>query len=125
MVAWVSSRVFFGSVPKTLAYLNNKEIFIADRNVDLGRIRFKEHYRHTFPVDNISNHAIKLLGVQLSCSCMVVESVPLTIPAHGSHDLSVEINLKKETPDFSESLTLFTDSPIQPRLVLTIRGKAE
>lgn len=82
-----------------------------------------EHYDVEVPIVNASPDAARLIGSLDYCggSCVGMRDLPTAIPARGTALASVRIEAR--TPGLlSEELTVYTDRPSQPMLLIRLQG---
>lgn len=117
------SRFHFGSVSNGLKYLQG-HVFDIQPEVFLFTTSSTSDTTATFEIENLSEHAAKLIGSKTSCGCVVVNGLPLTFSAREKKRLQIAVNLKDVVEDgrFSQSVTFYTDAVRQPMIAAQIEG---
>ena len=92
-----------------------------------GEAPAKTTFDVTFTIKNTSQRDVHVLGSESNCgryACAFVKSgeLPMTVPPGATRDLSVEIHATFPG-DFVQEMNVFTDSPGQTKLPLTVMGK--
>ena len=118
--------LYFGSPRAAYAVLRGASL-TADAEVQEATIRADDPNSHArFVIRNWSRHLIRLTGVNLSCTCLATQALPLDIPPRGQVAFDVAIRPKwlkaVDQPRYRESITLFTDEPGQATLSLAVTG---
>jgi hypothetical protein len=121
MVLVVGLLGLFGLVfwltTKSREMLNAKPILAVDEN-DLGFGEMWEDpaFAKVLPIKNTTNESIEIAGFVASCSCTKIEPSSVVIPARGSADLRLTLDLRKPQSDPDGKATDFNVT-IVPRIV--------
>jgi len=62
---------------------------------------------------NYSETSIRVIGGSVSCACMTLQDLPMTVPAGGTVTVNIEITFKGSPGRFSHSFRFFHDGPEQ------------
>jgi hypothetical protein len=90
-----------------------------------GEARPEENLVVPFALVNQSTRPIRVIGASTTCTtsgCLKVEGLPQTIPPGKRHALCVSAT-PASTGDFTSELTLYTDCPGKPEIVLVVKGR--
>lgn len=90
-----------------------------------GEARAQSEFNVTFTLTNVSPRPLKVIGAEFVCGpdgCLTPENLPLEIPAHHKRDLTVHVKTVKPG-QFQRGVTLYTDCPGKPKVVINIRGR--
>lgn len=77
-----------------------------------------------FRLTNRSARAIRLLGAQTTCTCVVVTGLPRSLAAGELLVLQVRVRPDGRDPSFSTSIRIFTDESTLPALELQLASGA-
>ena len=113
----------FGSLSHTLAYARGVRLLADEPTMDLGPMEAGSRMTFAFRLTNLTGRPIKLIGAQTSCSCMVVDDLPTTIPPLQSRAIPVGIEAPSQADmPASGSVRFFTDEPDALELALGYTG---
>jgi hypothetical protein len=116
LAAFVGLVLSFGSIGATQARLQGQVLYAPE---SLKVIQFTEHAEDLsieFAIHNISGVPVTVWGATTSCSCVVVDNIPFSIPAAGRYVLPLEIS--SGTTPRVETIELVTDPPGTPVLLM-------
>ena len=113
----------FGSFTAALDALSGFRLLVDSDAKSVGAVEPSGERVVAFQLSNRSDRPILLLGSQVSCSCLRGKPLPITIPSGGSRPYEVRFHAKPKLGIVAETLTLFTDDPQRPRLVLKVEGR--
>jgi Protein of unknown function (DUF1573) len=114
---------FFGSLAPAVAYLRGDRLIADAYTRSLGTIRKGEERAAFFVLTNSSNRAVKILGSRASCTCLVVDELPVALPPHGVFRLRIGLRPRVKPGQIAERVSLFTDREGEERLELKISGR--
>ena len=106
-----------------MAYLQGDLVYIAPSFTDIGLANPHEKRLLRIQVINRSPHSLKVIGGTVACNCMVVNNLPLLIPANGSAEIEINININNQSGMFGYAFQLFTDYKQKPKMTGAITGK--
>jgi hypothetical protein len=117
----------FGSLHSALVVWQGLPISVDSATRSLGKVESGMKLYRVFTFRNHSDTPIRIIGSMSTCTCIVIDELPITIPARGTNQLQVLVNV----PDlsriqggvFSQSVDLLTSVPTQPELPLRITGE--
>ncbi len=130
-IASMSAIACFGSVQRALGYgLRGETLFVDATEKSLGLIVPGETVTASFTLTNSDRNNIRILGCELGCLCAAPKDLPFTLRASESREFVVTIHVPTEqqiknakSTGLELPLTLFTSSPAQSRIPLTIKGR--
>jgi hypothetical protein len=111
----------FGSVPATIAFLQGKHLLVAEPFITVVSARAGDQIVIQYKLTNLSSDRIQLLGMSSSCSCTIIENLPMTIGASKSRQVAVKIRLPLGQSKLSSSIKVFTNDNSQPEIDLAYR----
>ena len=114
---------FFGSFGSAVAYLSGDRLIADAYTRSVGVVSEGEQHAVFFKLTNTSNQAIEILGAKSSCSCLVVDQLPVVLPPHGVFRLPIRVRPKSRSGQIAERVSLITDREGQRRLDLKISGR--
>lgn len=88
---------------------------------DAGRVDTGTEIVHDFIIRNEGTAPLHITDVRPACGCTVAE-YDETIPAGGSGKIHALLDTSAESGGISKGITVLTDDPQLPRLVLTIKA---
>jgi hypothetical protein len=106
-----------------LARLRGESMTVSPDVVYLGEGTHREERAFTVRLQNHTDHPIRVLGGTATCSCRVVEELPITLEPGQSREISVRALLHGAAGFFKESYVFLTDDPIQPRVIASWTGR--
>lgn len=117
--------VFLAAV---LGYVMNAgpDLSVDSASIDVGAAPSGSFREAAVTVTNHSSEPVRLLGAKTSCSCMLADQLPLTIPPKSSQTIDVGVSYNG-TPqqDFSHSVLFYSSSERSPRVSVEIHGRTE
>ena len=115
-------KLRFGRISAALGFLRGQHIVATESEKSLGEIQPGETRDVLFDVTNTTTRPLTLIGATTTCSCTVVENLPLTIPGASEQTVRVRVRIREKDGPWSEKLQLLTDDSAQPRLTLRLVG---
>jgi Protein of unknown function (DUF1573) len=114
----------FGSIGSALAYFRGDRLIADAYTRSVGTVSAGEQHAVFFKIRNMSNQAVKIVGADSSCTCVVADQLPVNVPPHGVFRLRIGVHPKKSQPgQIAEHVSLITDLESQQRLNLKISGR--
>ena len=95
LVAWAFLR--FGSLTAAAAYVAGDRLLVDKTNKSFGRVIQGDTPSVEFALYNTTSKPVAIIGVSSSCTCVVVEDLPLTIPPSSN----VSLRAKREFGNLS------------------------
>ncbi|HIE11306.1 MAG TPA: DUF1573 domain-containing protein, partial [Kiritimatiellae bacterium] len=91
---------------------------------DFGERDNREVVEHTFTIRNEGEATLEIRRVRSSCGCTVVQSSSQSIPPGGSAQITARFNLRGRRGPQHKTITVESNDPRQPRLLLHLQGTA-
>lgn len=117
----------FGSLHSALMVWQGQPLSVDSATRSIGKVDSGMKLSRVFTFRNHSNTSIRIIGSMSTCSCLVVDELPITIPASGTNQLQVLVVVpdpsRTEGGVFSQSVDLLTSVPTQPEVLLRITGE--
>jgi hypothetical protein len=121
VLVFIGSSFYHGSPSYALASLRGEEFAIRPRVADLGDVKTPSKLPVTFKLKNVTTRPIRLLGVQTTCSCTSVDNrFPVEVRSEETIDLRFVVDLRNETDNFAEGITVFSDSASSRKIYLRV-----
>jgi hypothetical protein len=115
---------FFGSIDRAVRFSRGWTVSVDRPRQSFGTARPKERRTISFHLRNEGRTPIRVIGCRTSCSCVAPDQMPFGIGPGEVKEFRVSIVHMPATPgNLSLSAVLYTDSPAQPELELTIEGE--
>lgn len=105
-----------------VARLRGQPVAVSPFTTDLGSRPVGEVVVFQLSVANHSGKEVRLVGGSASCSCAVLDELPLDIPAGERRDVSVRAAFKGTPGRFQHEVMLYTDHQDQVQLVARFGG---
>jgi hypothetical protein len=83
------SFLTYGELYKGWLFFSGVRLYAENRMLNLGEIPVGETASGIFQLQNISWKPVAILGIETSCSCIVMSELPLTVPPYKSVALPV------------------------------------
>ena len=97
----------FGSLNATIDFLRGERLLIDHKSINLGAMPKNESTSFAYKLTNMSSSKVKILGFNMSCSCLRPIEVPDLIEPGDSENFSVNILTKETMPDINLTIELF------------------
>jgi hypothetical protein len=124
---WLASG---GAGTLRAAYLSisGQVIAVDSATKSFGAVREGAPASVQFRLTNRGRRPVRIVGCAQYCNCVASEELPLTIGPGESHDLKIAISTSDSkagmgNEPISQPLTLYTTSPGQAEIELTIKGE--
>ena len=117
----------YGSLHAAQAVWRGEPISVDSAITSLGQVEGGMKIYRVVKLRNHSGKPVRIIGSMSTCTCVVPDELPVTIPANGVHQLQVLVSV----PDISrtkdgvidQSIRLLTSVPTQPEVPLRITGE--
>jgi len=126
--AWAWMRC--GSIERAVSYyLMGRTLILDSAEKSFGTTAPGARRMVTFKLTNWGSEPIRVLGCQSSCSCLIRDDLPFTIPGGETRDFNVAVTVPEGAVSPGSTrlhyeMTLFTNIPDQSRLLLRLNGQA-
>ncbi|MCX7428746.1 MAG: DUF1573 domain-containing protein [Planctomycetia bacterium] len=91
--------------------------------LSLGTLWEQDDYQWTFQIKNETSEAVHILRFQTSCNCVSTKPGSVTVPANGSADVTLAMNLARYSSDgqteFSATVTPVIEEGLRPSPVVS------
>jgi hypothetical protein len=112
----------FGSVSAGLAHLRGDPLLVDAYSKSLRSLEAGQVGTVEFKLLNTTRRPVTVLGARSSCTCAATGDLPMVVPSGGRGSITISVRRDRPPGRVSEQVTLFTDEPSQPRLVLRVEG---
>ncbi len=114
---------FFGSFGSAVAYLGGDRLIADAYTRSVGVVSVGDQHAVFFKLTNMSNQAVEIVGAKSSCTCLVLDQLPVVLPPRGVFRLRIGLRPKPRPGQIAERVSLITDREGQQRLDLKISGR--
>ena len=122
VVVWAVVR--FGSVRAAVGYYLRGEALLVDSvSKSFGTAAVGAEAKVSFRLTNRGTGALRVVGCEVPCGCMVPDGLPWVLYPNKSKDFSVTVLARKPARVVNYDLQLFTNNHIQPRIQLSVAGE--
>ena len=91
---------------------------------DFGEVLGGSEIRHTFKLKNIGQKPLKIAKVEESCACTATIVSKDEIPPGEFGIIEAVLKVPSENRQVEESISVYTNDPIQSQVTLTLKGTA-
>lgn len=91
---------------------------------DFGQRDNREVVEHTFVIRNEGDLTLEIKRVHASCGCTVVQTSSRSVPPGGTAEITARLNLHGRRGPQHKTITVESNDPQQPRLILSLKGIA-
>lgn len=101
----------------------SQQIIFSVESIDLGTINEVDGKKEcSFDFKNAGKENLIISKVQVSCGCTTVEYPQNAVEKKGKGSIKVVFDPSNRPGDFSKTITVFSNSLTNPRIILTISG---
>ena len=112
----------FGSVSAGLARLRGDRLLLDAYSKSFGTIEAGQLGTVEFNLMNTSSGQVTVLGARSSCTCAAADDLPTVVPPRGRQSIRIHVRRDRLPGRVLEKVSLFTDEPSQPELVIRVEG---
>lgn len=131
IIAVTAALATSGSVQRAMGYwLRGETLFVDAEEKSLGVVAPGDTVIASFKLTNCGGNSVRILGCASGCTCAIPNDFPFSLRGSESRVFVITVHVpteeqikKRKSTDLGLPLTLFTSSPAQSRIPLTIRGK--
>jgi hypothetical protein len=119
----LTAKVAFGSANNALHWLYGCHLFV-EKPVNDAWLTVEQASRPVqieFRIVNYSAKDVDIIGASSTCSCSIVQDLPLRVPASGSAKTVLTVHMTTAGEDRAGSIDLYTNDPDCPDLRLGYR----
>ena len=99
----------FGSIDGAIAFLRGERLSLTPGLVDMGDGGPGETREASLELTNRTDHAIRLIGGTVDCSCTVLNDLPVTVPPGETRSITVSMKLPGTPGMFTRKARLAID----------------
>jgi hypothetical protein len=114
--------VRLGSESNALAFIAGDRPLVNSTVRSFARIAEGEERSFNFEIVNFTGKPVTILGFRSSCTCVLVERLPLVVPAGNKERVNVVLNSQGKSGPLEGIIILYTSCPRKPQLGLKIVG---
>jgi hypothetical protein len=108
----------FGSIAAALSAMRGDSLVVDQPLKSLDGVRPGSRVEIRYLVTNVSNRPIQILGAATSCTCTMMENIPMTLAASESKSVTAKVRTCEDEPESAGSIRLYTDDLKSPELRL-------
>ncbi len=110
----------FGSPKAGRAWLSGTRILVVNLNLPRYYNQIDQKVKVEFGVSNLTGKSIRIIGSDSSCSCNLVGKIPDTLGPNSLVTISADIKIdtSSEIKESSGEISLYTDHPRHPEILL-------
>ncbi len=117
-----------GALRTTYLRLLGCSIFVDSTTKTFGTINDADSASVRFRFTNRGSQPVRVVGCMVYCNCVVAGDLPFTLKPAETHDLDVTVRapagkLKSARTSINQPILLYTTSPAQPEIHLTVKGE--
>jgi len=112
----------FGSGSAGLARLRCDRLLVDAYSKSFGSLEAGSVGTVEFNLLNTARRPVTVLGARSSCSCAAAGDLPMVVPSGGRRSITILVRGDRQAGRVSEQVSLFTDEPNQPKLVIRVEG---
>ena len=120
MSLWAA--ICFGSLSMAATYLAGDRLLFDGRTKWFGSVEQGWEGALTFRTMNAAGRPVRILGARSSCTCALVDNLPITLAPGELKSLDVRVQTTNETGKFDQTIYLYTSYAPQNEVALTVRG---
>lgn len=112
----------FGSFSAGLARLRGDRLLVDAYSKSFGSLEAGRVGTVEFNLLNTTWRPVTVLGARSSCTCAATDDLPMVVPSGGRRSIRILVRRDRKPGRVSEQVSLFTDEPSQPELVIRVEG---
>ena len=118
----------FDGIWKAYAHMRGETLIVDSATKSFGSVAPGEPISVTFRLMNRGDAAVRVVGCEAGCGCIVLESLPFVLDPNENRDLAISVRNPNRGLDnagklLDLNLSLWTTNPAQPRVPLNIKGE--
>ncbi len=122
LAAALLGAIRYGSIKASIAALRSEPLIVDDAKKSFGTMKARQTVRVDFEIQNMGDQPIELAGCRTTCDCVATSEFPTSIQPHEQKRLHFNITPAQASANYAVGITVFTDVPTQPDVVLSIVG---
>jgi len=108
----------FGSIAAALSAMRGDSLLVDQPLKSLDDVRPGSRVEIRYVLTNVSNRPIRILGAATSCTCTMMENLPMSLAARESGSVTAMIRTRDDEPESAGSIRLYTDDLKSPEIML-------
>ncbi len=121
----VAGSWVYGSPGAALARLRGDELTVEPGHLDFGALPAGQAAEAALTVSNWSSQPVRLIGGTSDCTCTTLSDLPVTITPGDRTAVTVRLTAPSGTGHLTRMVTLRTDHPDQPTVLIRIGCQVE
>lgn len=113
----------FGSIESALGYLRGDRLIPEVRSKSFGLISGHADLLIPIRIKNLLRRPVRVLGAKTSCTCVVIDNLPMTLPPTSVSAIRVRVRPSVKSGQVTESIRIITDYKDQAYLDITLTGE--
>jgi hypothetical protein len=113
----------FGSIESALGYLRGDRLIPEVRSKSFGTISGNDDLVIAFRIKNLLRRPVRVLGAKTSCTCLILDDLPMTLPPTSVSAIRVRVRPRVKTGRVAESIQILTDYKYQSHLDIKLTGE--
>jgi len=114
----------FALAPLCHGQLGPPSIACDQASFDWGTQENSANVKHTFVVKNIGKSTLTIDRVKPACGCTVAAISSKVLEPGETSEIAADLSLKGRTGLQTKTMTVFSNDPLKPSLILTLKGNA-
>lgn len=116
--------VSFGSLAEGIAYVKGYALYVETPELSAGHVPAGKLGEVSFPIKNLSNRAITVIGAREDCGCLATEDLPLVVPPRETSSIRVRFAAPQRDVgrDVKHLVLLYLDRN-HPLICLTVKAE--
>ncbi len=98
------------------------KIFCPEPEYNFGERDESEAVEHEFVIQNQGDAPLEITNVKTSCGCTAAKPQDSTVPPGGETKIAAKLSLHGRQGELSKTITVSSNDPLTPNLVLTLKG---
>lgn len=111
-----------GSFGLVWPWLSGNQLLFKRTNIELGEVAANAVIVERLEVSNVSTTPLTILGAQVSCRCVQLDSFPIKVAAGEREILKIRIVSGTRAEHFSHSIKYFYDGDMCSSVIVSVTG---
>jgi hypothetical protein len=108
----------FGSIAAALSAMRGDSLLVDQPLKSLDGVRPGSRVEIRYLLTSVSNRPIRILGAATSCTCTMMENIPMTLASSESKSVTAKVRTREDEPESAGSIRLYTDDLKSPEIIL-------
>jgi hypothetical protein len=114
---------FLGCCLFSVCVFAEPKLVVSETVFDFGSREAMGNAEHDFIIQNMGTEVLKIERVSSSCGCTTAKLEQTEIPPGASTAIHASFDLKGRSGEQEKTITIYSNDPKQPQLILTLKGK--